>query len=293
MTSIIEVERLSYRYPGGREPAIRGLSFSVGRAEVFGFLGPSGSGKSTTQKILIGLLRGYQGRARVLGRDLADWRRADYERVGIMPELPNHFRKLTARENLAYFAGLYRGPTYSPDEVLELVDLRDAADRPAELLSKGMQGRLSLARALIHRPELLFLDEPTAGQDPARAQRIKQIIETARQAGTTVFLTTHDMVLADQLCDRVALLAGGVMLVVDAPRALRLRYGAPAVRVEFRDGRGSRSREFALAGLADDQEFQGLLRSGGLETIHSREATLEDVFLQMTGRALVGEEQGI
>lgn len=282
---MIEVCDLSYRYPAATAPAIDRLSFTVAAGEIFGFLGPSGAGKSTTQKILIKLLRGYQGTVRVFGRDLRSWGPEYYEHVGVAFELPNHFLRLSARRNLEYFAALYSGPTRPADQLLDLLGLGDARDTPVEQFSKGMQTRLSVARALLHQPELLFLDEPTSGLDPASARRVKELIRAERDKGHTVMLTTHNMALADELCDRVALIVEGRIAQIDAPRALRLRYGTPSVRVEYHNG-SAKAAEFPLAGLADNVEFQRLLRDTAVQTIHSREATLEDVFLTVTGRSL-------
>ena len=229
---VIRTERFGFSYPGAALPAVSNLTFSVHRHEIFGFLGPSGAGKSTTQNVLIGLLGGYQGRVTVLSRDLGTWDRSYYRRVGVAFEAPNHYLKLTARENLQLFAGLYGGQTEDPEALLERVGLSQDADKRVGEFSKGMRGRLTLARALLHQPELLFLDEPTAGLDPVTARRIRQVIREARRSGATVFLTTHDMVTADELCDRVAFLVGGQMAALDSPRSLRLAYGRKVVRVE-------------------------------------------------------------
>lgn len=288
--AIIEVNQLSYSYPRSNSPAVAGLSFSVRQGEIFGFLGPSGAGKSTTQKILTGLLHGYRGTAQVLGSEMSRWRPADYERIGVSFELPNHFLKLTARENLRYFAALYSGPQRRPEELLAQLGLADDGDTLVGAFSKGMRARLNMARALIHQPELLFLDEPTSGLDPLSARRIKELIRAEQRAGRTIFLTTHNMALADELCDRVAFIIGGRIAAIDAPRALRLRYGAPAVQVEYANGAGPARREFPLGGIAEDGEFINLLRSGMIQTIHSQEATLEEVFVRVTGQALASDE---
>jgi fluoroquinolone transport system ATP-binding protein len=283
---VIRTERFAFSYPGASLPAVSDLSFTVRRHEIFGFLGPSGAGKSTTQNVLIGLLSSYQGSVSVFGRDLRAWDRSYYRRIGVAFEAPNHYLKLTARENLRLFSGLYSGQTEDPDVILERVGLGEDADKLVGEFSKGMRGRLTLARALLHRPELLFLDEPTAGLDPVTARRIRHVIREARNAGATVFLTTHDMVTADELCDRVAFLVGGQIAALDSPRSLRLAYGRRVVRVEAAsDGRRT-EREFLLGGLADSQGFLDLLRSGTVETIHTLETTLEDVFVQVTGRTL-------
>ena len=284
--SVIQTECFCFSYPGANRPAVRDVAFAVERGEIFGFLGPSGAGKSTTQNVLIRLLDGYEGTITVLGRDLRTWDKDYYRRIGVAFEAPNHYLKLTARENLSLFAGLYGGETEEPRALLDRVGLAEDGDKRVGEFSKGMRSRLTLARALLHRPELLFLDEPTAGLDPVTARRIRQVIREARDAGATIFLTTHDMATADELCDRVAFLVDGAIAALDAPRALRLAYGRRVVRVEtMRDGTRA-VREFALDGLADDPDFQTLLRSGDVETIHTLETTLEDVFVRVTGRRL-------
>jgi fluoroquinolone transport system ATP-binding protein len=149
-----------------------------------------------------------------------------------------------------------------------------------------MRVRLNLARALIHSPDLLFLDEPTSGLDPVNSQKVKELIRAEQQAGRTVFLTTHNMAIADDLCDRVAFIAEGQIAAIDTPRALKLRYGAPTVRVEYADAGGAGQRDFALAGLGDSAEFVDLLRSRAVQTIHSQEASLEQIFIDVTGRSL-------
>ena len=283
---IIETTSFQFSYPGTKRAAVRGLTFSVERGEIFGFLGPSGAGKSTTQNVLIRLLDGYAGSIVVLGRDLRAWDESYYRRIGVAFEAPNHYLKLTARENLRLFAGLYGAAPEASEGLLERVGLARDADKRGGEFSKGMRGRLTLARALLHRPELLFLDEPTAGLDPVTARRIRQVIRSARDAGATVFLTTHDMTTADELCDRVAFLVDGEMVALDTPRALRLAYGQRVVRVETTcDGKPT-VQEFPLNGVGSNIEFLGLLRSGSVETIHTLETTLDDVFVQVTGRAL-------
>jgi fluoroquinolone transport system ATP-binding protein len=265
---------------------VHGLTFAVVQGEIFGFLGPSGAGKSTTQNVLIRLLEGYEGTVTVLGRDLRAWDRRYYRRIGVSFESPNHYLKLTARENLRLFAGLHSGVRADPDELLERVGLIEDADKRVGEFSKGMRGRLTLARALLHRPELLFLDEPTAGLDPVTARRIRQVIREARDSGATVFLTTHDMMTADELCDRVAFLVDGCIVAQGAPRALRLAHGRRVVRVEIGSDGATVQHEFDLDGLADNAAFLTVLRAGGVETLHTLETTLEDVFIQVTGRRL-------
>ena len=285
---MLSVENLSYTYPGGTE-AVRGIDFTIEKGEIFGFLGPSGAGKSTTQKVLIRLLRGFQGQITVLGRPLTEWDDSYYEQVGVAFELPNHYQKLTARENLSLFRTLYSGDTRDPIELLEMVGLKEDADTRLSQFSKGMQMRLNFVRALIHKPDLLFLDEPTTGLDPVNGQKIKEIIRDQKAAGRTIFLTTHDMTVADQICDRIAFIIDGKITLIDSPRKLRLQHGKRRVRVEFhQDGASSPTQhvEFPLDGLGENSDFLKLLRNNPIETIHTQEATLEDIFIETTGRCL-------
>jgi fluoroquinolone transport system ATP-binding protein len=286
MPFAIQTESLDFSYPGAARPAVRGLTLDIERGEIFGLLGPNGAGKSTTQNLLIRLLDGYRGRIVVLGRELNSWNARQYYRtIGVSFEAPNHYLKLTARENLRLFSGLYGGTKLGPDHLLDRVGLLEHADKRVAEFSKGMRVRLTLARALLHSPELLFLDEPTAGLDPVTARRIRQLVRDTRDAGATIFLTTHDMVTADELCDRVAFIVDGQTAALDAPRALRLAHGRRVVRVEVDRGGGRESHEFALDGLDRDPAFLALLHDG-VQTIHTLETTLEDVFVRVTGRTL-------
>ena len=283
---MIDVNGMVFTYPGAKEPAVNDLEFSVGDGEIFGFLGPNGAGKSTTQKVLIGLLRKYSGKVSVLGRDSRDWGSDLYEQVGVGFELPVHFGRLTARENLNYFASLYQGETEDLDHLLGQVDLLKEADVRVERFSKGMRVRLSFARAILGRPRLLFLDEPTTGLDPLSARCIKDLILEHRERGATVFLTTHDMAAADEICDRVAFLIDGHIALIDAPRELKVRYGERRVRVEYRLNGALEGRDFPLEGLAENAEFLTALREPSLQTVHTQETSLENIFIRVTGREL-------
>jgi fluoroquinolone transport system ATP-binding protein len=283
---VIEVDDLTFRYPKTAEPAVKGMSFTVDRGEVFGFLGPSGAGKSTTQKILTGLLTGHGGRVAVWHRDPADWGSEYYQRIGVSFELPNHYQKLTALENLQFFAALYAGPTEDPMALLESVDLAASADTRVGQFSKGMQMRLVFARALLHRPDLLFLDEPTSGMDPVNARRVKDVVRELREQGCTVFLTTHDMATAEELCDRVAFVVDGRIAALDTPTEHKVSRSRRTVRVTYRAGIDLEYKDFPLDGLADDETFRALTREHHVEALHSQEASLEDVFIDVTGRSL-------
>ena len=246
---MIAVQDLCFTYGKTSRPAVDGLNFAIQPGEIFGFLGPSGAGKSTTQKILIGLLKDYQGQVSVFGQDLQGWKSDYYERIGVSFETPNHFLKLTALENLTYFAALYNRPTRKPQELLEMVGLGEDGKMPVGQYSKGMKNRLNVARSLLHDPELLFMDEPTSGLDPVNARRILEIIQSQKEAGKTVFLTTHNMVVADELCDRVAFIVNGKISLIDAPRELKLRNGKRKVRVEYQQDGHMEWQDYPLESL--------------------------------------------
>ncbi len=278
----IRVEALRVRYRAAARDAVAGVDFTVAAGEVFGLLGPNGAGKSTTQRVLTGQHRHYTGRVQVLGRPVAGWGRDLYERIGVGFELPAYFPKLTARENLAAFAALHRRPVDGPDEVLAAVGLADAADQRAATFSKGMKMRLNLARAILHRPDVLFLDEPTSGLDPTHAADVRAIIRAQADAGRTVFLTTHDMPAVEELCTRVAFMREGAFVAVDTPRNLRLAHGRRSVVVEFAEAGELRRAEFPAA---DDPGLLDLLATGRVQTVHTREAALADVFIAVTRTA--------
>lgn len=285
---MITVQNLKYTYPSADKETLHGLNFTIAEGEIFGFLGPSGAGKSTTQNILIGLLKHFSGTVQLMGRSVADWGHDLYEQIGVSFELPNHYLKLTALENLAHFGSLYQGQTHDPLELLSWVDLQDDANKKVAEFSKGMKVRLNVARSLIHKPKMLFLDEPTSGLDPVNARKVKDLILRLRQQGTTVFVTTHNMGVADELCDRVAFITRGNIDVIDAPAALKQQYGQRDVLVAYRNGADAVQEQlFALDGLGHNADFIQLLQSAQrLETIHTQETTLENIFIQVTGQEL-------
>lgn len=285
---MISVNNLAFSYSGASVQTLHGLDFEIAEGEIFGFLGPSGAGKSTTQKLLIGLLKGYKGSMFIMGREVRDWGADFYEHVGVSFELPNHYLKLTALENLRYFQSLYREGAHAPESVLEWVGLSADANKRVSDFSKGMKMRLNVARSLLHAPRLLFLDEPTTGLDPMNARKIKDLILEVRSQGTTVFVTTHDMMVADELCDRIAFITAGHISVIDAPSALKKRYGERQVRVEYQQRGGeSRFQNFPLDGLGENAAFLKLLKPPiRIETLHSQESTLEKIFIEVTGQEL-------
>ncbi|MCE7080995.1 ABC transporter ATP-binding protein [Streptomyces sp. ST2-7A] len=287
----VTVTGLRVVHPGATDPAVEDVSFTVGPGEVLGLLGPSGAGKSTIQAVLARLVRPRAGTVTVLGTPLEKWGHDYFDRVGVAFELPAARLRLTARRNLSAFAALHRVPTADPVELLARVDLADRADHRVGTFSKGMRMRLELARALINRPRLLLLDEPTSGQDPVRAARLREVIRAEADRGAAVVMTTHDMDTADRLCDRLAFVSGGRIAAIDTPRGFRLRHGRPGVVVEYREpGEGDDSRRVRrvldTAAPRTAEELAGLLRAGVVETLHTREAGLDEVFAALTGDRL-------
>ena len=285
---MLTVNNLFFRYPKNESHTLTGLDFSIEKGEIFGFLGPSGSGKSTTQKILYRLLPNFEGEVIFKGKSLKHWQRDLYEHIGVSFELPNHYLKLTAYENLKFFSSFYKNvPSKSQIlHLLEAVQLGDSANKFVSEFSKGMKMRLNFVRAMLHEPDVLFLDEPTAGLDPITANVVKSMILELRDQGKTIFLTTHNMFDAEQLCDRVALLSQGAIKALDQPENLKLLHGEKKVRVQFKD-QSQGVKEFPMDGLGTNAEFLAAIAEHPLATIHSQEASLEEVFIKITGEQLL------
>lgn len=282
---MIKVQNLLYTYPKNREATVKDISFEIAQGEIFGFLGPSGAGKSTTQKVLIGILNKYQGKVEVMSKSLKNWGAGYYNHIGVGFELPNHYMKLTALENLKLFASFYDKPTQSPELWLEKVGLLKDAHQKVEGFSKGMKMRLNFIRALMHNPEIIFFDEPTSGLDPVNARILKDIILEQKQQGKTIFITTHNMHDAEELCDRVAFIVDGKISLTDTPQKLKLQSGKQSVKVTYQNGQ-LHTKEFALADLGNNGDFLELIKQQPIVSIHSEEATLEDIFIKATGKRL-------
>ena len=283
---MLEVEGLTFQYPGASSPAVHDVSFSIPPGQVFGFLGPSGAGKSTVQKILTRLLPLQTGAVRYAGRPLGSLGRDFFAEVGVSFEQPNLFPRLSGLENLEAFLGLYPGEHDDPRALLERLGLGEAANKKAEDYSKGMKQRLVFARALLHRPKYLFLDEPTSGLDPATARVVMAIIQEHKQRGACILLTTHDMLVAGKLSDTIAFLHGGTIVASDTPRALELRHGERSVRVEHRQNQVLTSETLFLDEPDDRSYLESLIAKGEIETLHSQEATLDAIFVKLTGKEL-------
>lgn len=284
---MIQVRNLSFKYPGNKSNTIKGISFDIGKGEVFGFLGPSGSGKSTTKKILIGVLKQYNGSVKINGSELKNMDSRYYNKIGVAFEMPNFYSKFTAIENLDFFASLFTAKVQNPIRLLEQVDLLESKNTRVEQFSKGMKMRLNLCRALMNNPDILFLDELTSGLDPVNAKKVKDIILKKKAEGKTIFLTTHNMNVADEICDKVAFLVDGEIKLIDNPRELKLTRGKKNVVVEYKKHETICTAEFPMNNLLDNPDFQKIMRAEAVERIYTQEASLESIFIEETGRKLV------
>ncbi|MEA5075099.1 MAG: ABC transporter ATP-binding protein [Coriobacteriia bacterium] len=282
----ISVENLRFSY--GDLEAVKGIDFEVQPGEILGFLGPNGAGKSTTIKMLTGQLTPQGGVARVLDIDVSTDDPALQARIGVCFEEKNLYLNMSAKENLDFYASLFGIKDPDSIEVLRRVGLADRAKDRVKTFSKGMRQRMMISRAFINKPDVLFLDEPTDGLDPVTSAAIRKTIREEAERGAAVLLTTHDMFEADELSDRVAFINEGRIVALDTAENLKLKYGTRSVKVRLRDGDGVREEHLELDGDGSSAKLAELAASPDLLTIHTEEATLEQIFIQMTGRGLEG-----
>jgi fluoroquinolone transport system ATP-binding protein len=283
---MIKVSNLNFSYNRDSQNTLKNLNFSIDKGEIFGLLGPSGAGKSTTQKIIIGILKNYHGNVTVMDKEISKIKKDYYEKIGVCFELPNLYSRFTALENLEYFKGMYKDKGENPLELLKMVGLaKDANTRVGEF-SKGMKMRLNFCRAFLNNPEVIFLDEPTSGLDPVNAKNIKDIILKKKEEGKTIFLTTHNMNVAEELCDKVAFIVDGEIPLIDSPRNLKVKMGSRDLKVEYSEDNLIKNSVFSLNNIGENLEFLKLIKEKNIERMHTTEATLEDIFIKFTGRSL-------
>ncbi len=280
---MIRVDGLHFSYTS--KPFIEDMRFEVGGGEIFGFLGPSGAGKSTVQKILTGLIANYRGSVTVDGMEVKRHDRSYYEKIGVDFEFPSLYEKLTARENLQFFASLYKKQTDITSH-LNSVGLAQDADKKVAEFSKGMKSRLNFIKALLHDPKVLFLDEPTSGLDPQNARQMKDIILAQKAKGKTILLTTHNMYDATELCDRVAFIVDGSVRALDTPHHLIMQKGAAKLCYTYHQNGEEKKGDVFLTETGGDETLLKLIRENRLTSIHSSEPTLNDLFVELTGREL-------
>lgn len=283
---MITVEGLYHSYNKDGKYAVKNANFEIPKGEIFGFLGPSGAGKSTTQGILTGLLQLQQGNVTVAGYDVKKISRKMFNKIGMSFEQSNVYSKMTAKENLDFYKQLFDVKTRDSEELIKLVGLGGKENVRAGEFSKGMKHRLTFARSMINNPELWFLDEPTTGLDPAIAADIKEIIRRENKKGVTVFLTTHNMFIADELCNRVAFIIDGEIKLIDSPKNLKLAYGEQLVEVEYQKNGSIAKETFSTVLDEDKARLQSVIGSYAIQSMHTKEATLEEIFIKVTGRGL-------
>ena len=313
MKDAIHVENLTKDYKGLR--ALDQISFQVRVGSVFGLLGPNGAGKTTTIRILTGLTRPSSGHASVLGFDVAREALKAKQRIGVVPDTSNVYEELTATQNLVFSAQLYGVPRTERKprvrELLETFGLLERAENRVDEFSRGMKRRLTIACALVHKPELLFLDEPTTGLDVQSARQLRAMVSRLRNEGVTVFLTTHYIEEADQLCDKVAMINRGKIVALDSPEALKASVtGTRVVDVIF-TGHPAEGELELIPGVhevyrlgdryrltvAGETDIVGALVNYGnrrelmIQSLNVLKPSLEDAFLRITG-STPGEDQG-
>ena len=272
---MIRVENVSKSF--GSKKALHQISFEIKEGEIFGFLGPSGSGKTTMINVLTGQLAADQGNTILLGKNSQDLTSNDLEQIGIVSDGSGFYEKMSLYKNLLIYAKLYGLKSDRVNQVLQQVGLADAKDIIAEKLSTGMKQRMFLARALLNAPKILFLDEPTSGLDPTTSKMIHTLLQELKQAGTTIFLTTHDMHEATLLCDRLSLLNKGNLIEYGSPQDIIQKYHVDKkVRVAYKDGREQ---------IVSFEELPHL-DTTDLMVVHSCEPTLEEIFIRLTGEKL-------
>lgn len=282
METVIDVQHLQKAF--NKEIALQDVSFSIKKGEIFGFLGPSGSGKTTTIKILTAQTEKTSGDVSLFGRVASEMKQSDNrKRFGILTDNSGLYTRLSIEENLKLYCQLYELPNSSIKEALDFVNLYAERKKKISQLSKGMLQRVTLARAIMHKPELLFLDEPTSALDPVNTQHIYNGLRKLNNMGTTIFLTTHDMAEAELLCDRVAFLHQGKIRAMGAPKQLKKEFGDNSITVELQNG----TSETIQSGAEDAQKLFKWMQSDEVARIYTNEPTLGDIFMQITGSDLV------
>ncbi len=294
---VIEVQNLTKRY--GQFVAVDNISLSVASGEVFGFLGPNGVGKTSTIRVLTGLSRATEGQCHVLGEEMTPNNKQIRRRIGVVFEEPNLYARLSGRQNLQFFATLFGANKQKVTDLLEEFQLAETGKKPVANYSKGMKQRLLICRALLGDPELLVLDEPTSGLDLASVELIRSHIRSFAEQGKTVFMSTHSLEEADELCGRVAFMNHGKIIAEGDPAALKLRYGQDYVQLDViptvpladfwgvldvlqpisTDQNGNVISVFiGLSTNTLGRDIDRLRTVGRIVRIHSQEASLREVF---------------
>lgn len=281
MENIISMKNVRKDFKG--TTALKNLNFSIEEGEIFGFLGPSGAGKTTTIKLLTSQLIPTSGEVKVFGKEVYANKKDIVKNIGILSDTSGMYDRLSVLDNLMLYADINGVPRKNVEEILEKIGMSADIKKEAKKLSKGMKQRLMVARAVLHKPKLLFLDEPTSSLDPGTMLEIHKLLRKLNKEGTTIFLTTHNMEEADKLCDRVAFLNAGEIVDIGNPAALKLKYINDDIKVILKD----KNKEVMLKNDSEGaSKIKAWMEEGQLLAIHSMEPSLEKIFLSLTGREL-------
>ncbi|EDT85496.1 ABC transporter ATP-binding protein [Clostridium botulinum] len=281
MENIISMKNVTKYFKENR--ALKNLTFSIEEGEIFGFLGPSGAGKTTTIKLLTSQLIPTSGEIKIFGKNVYSNKREIVKNIGILSDTSGMYERLSVLDNLMLFANINDVPKENILEILDRIGMKETAKKEVKKLSKGMKQRLMIARAVLHKPKLVFLDEPTSSLDPGTTLEIHKLLRKLNDEGTTIFLTTHNMFEADKLCDRVAFLNDGEIVDIGDPQALKLKYTNDDIKIILKDG----SKEIMVKNNPEGAlKIKGWMEKGQLIAIHSMEPSLEKIFLDLTGREL-------
>ena len=281
MNPTIIAKNLSMKF--AEKQVLNKITFEIQEGEIWGLLGPSGAGKTTLIKLLTGQLKQDDGYAGLLGKDIKELSALEHEQIGIMMDTFGLYDRLSVYDKLVFYADIYHVPHNKIAGILRRIDLYDARNTAVSKLSKGMKNRLSLARALINNPKILFLDEPTSGLDPVTTREIHAILSEQKKNGTTIFLTTHNMFEAESLCDHIALLSKGNIIEYGVPADICRKYNRLNMfQVTLKSGEVISVKNSSTSAL----QIKEYLEKELIQTIHSTEPTLENVFLELTGKGL-------
>lgn len=279
MEEVIMIKNLSYSYAKSNKDILENITININQGQIYGLLGPSGAGKTTMIRLMTGQLQSKKGTIYLLGEDISEFKKEVYQRVGIMLDSEAFYDRLSCYNNLKVFADIHGIHTSSITETLKAVGLEDSISKPVRRLSTGMKQRLSLARAIIHSPDIIFLDEPTNGLDPLTAELIHKLIFELRDNGTTIFMTTHNMEEATLLCDNIGLLYEGKLVENDKPEVIRRKYWHDDnIKIVFDDG------SKRILSIKNDYDEMILLLKENVASVHSMEPSLEDVFKKIVRR---------
>lgn len=263
--------------------AVNQLSLDVEPGQLFGFLGPNGAGKTTTIKVLTGSQQPTSGHVEVAGFRIPEQFEEAKSAFGYVPDTENHIDEFTGRENLRLFADLYDVGHKRADEVLERLELIEAADVRAGDYSKGMRRKLLIAREILHRPPVLYLDEPTANLDAHSTRLVRDLLKELAAEGVTVFLTTHNMEEVEQICDRVAILSRGKLIDCDSPQRFVARHAQRFVETQFESDGDIVREKVSMDETTGRNRLAHIIQTEDCVTLHSQEFNFQDVFLKITG----------